>query len=81
LTIPEQLALSKRCINEYYKKPNRTNLYIYDPKFNQNKEEPLPTSDKKLFVVDDPKKDYFNTQISNMIGMIESIPWSDCYSC
>jgi len=63
LTIPEQLALSKRCINEYYKKPNRTNLYIYDPEFNQNKDEPLPTYDKKLFVVDDPKKYYFNTKI------------------
>jgi len=63
LTIPEQLALSKKCINDYYKKPNRTNLYIYDPEFNQNKDEPLQTYDKKLFVVDDPKKYYFNTKI------------------
>jgi len=63
LTIPEQLHLSKKCINEYHKKPNRTNLYIYDEEYHKNKDEPLPTYDKPSFIVDDPDQYYFNKKI------------------
>ncbi len=63
LTIHEQLELSKKCINEYHKKPNRTNLYIYDEEYYKDKDEPIQTYDKKLFVVDDPNKYYFNRKI------------------
>lgn len=30
LTIPEQLNITLRCLNEYHKKPYRTNLFIYE---------------------------------------------------
>lgn len=30
LSIPEQLTITLRCLNEYHKKPYRTNLFIYE---------------------------------------------------
>ena len=32
LTVREQLDITKKCLNEYHKKPYRTNLYIYEKK-------------------------------------------------
>jgi len=62
LPIEDQLEVSKRCLNEYHKKPNRTNMYIYDPE-TANKDEPIPTYDISKFLVDDPEKYYFNKKI------------------
>lgn len=63
LTIPEQLDLTKKCLNEYHKKPNRTNLYIYEQNPDPKSDEPVQTYDLSLFLVDDPEKYYFNKKI------------------
>lgn len=62
LTIQEQIDTSLKCLNLYHKKPNRTNLYIYDPE-TANPNEPLPTYELSKFLVDDPEKYYFNKKI------------------
>jgi alkylated DNA repair protein alkB homolog 1 len=63
LTIEEQITTTLRCLNEYHKKPHRTNMYIYEEPNEANKNEPLPTYDITKFLVDDPEKYYFNKKI------------------
>ena len=63
LTIPEQLLLGGKCINEFFKKPNRTNLYIYEDHPGANKNEPLPTYDLNQYLEKDPNKYYFDRKI------------------
>ena len=62
LTIPEQILLTKKCVNDYHKKPNRTNLHIYE-KEGKKDNEPVQTYDLNVFLEKDPKKYYFNRKI------------------
>ena len=62
LSIEDQLYIAKKCLNEYHKKPHRTNMYIYEPE-NQKPGEPIATYDISQFLVDDPEKYYFNKKI------------------
>ena len=71
LPIADQLDLTKRCLNEYIKKPHRTNLFIYEKpeEYDESEEskkedkEEKPAYDISKFLVDDPKKYYFNKKI------------------
>jgi alkylated DNA repair protein alkB family protein 1 len=63
LTIEEQLMFCQKCLNEYHKKPNRTNLYIYEEGAPEYPEGTLPTYEMDKFLVADPQKYYFNKKI------------------
>jgi len=63
LSIEEQINSCKKCLNDYHKKPNRTNLYIYEEGTPEYPPGTLPTYEKERFVVSDTEKYYFNKKI------------------
>ena len=63
LTIEEQIKFCKNCLNEYHKKPNRTNLFIYEEGTPECPIGELPTYDISKFLVADPNEYYFNKKI------------------
>lgn len=56
LTIPEQINITMKCLNEYHKKPYRTNLFIYENEEKGQKEE--FEEEKKLNIANEDKNPY-----------------------
>eukprot|EP01016_Furgasonia_blochmanni_P047673 TRINITY_DN7029_c0_g2_i1.p1 TRINITY_DN7029_c0_g2~~TRINITY_DN7029_c0_g2_i1.p1 ORF type:complete len:298 (+),score=45.89 TRINITY_DN7029_c0_g2_i1:102-896(+) len=58
------VRLTTKCLNEFIKAPNRTNLYIYGDDWVIPEGENAPRDyDKDKYVVSDPKKYHFNKKI------------------